>query len=391
MYESAIWHPCSQMKDYETFKPLDVETCQGSYLYLKNGKPIIDAISSWWCKSLGHNHRKIKTALIEQINKIEHVILANTTNDTISTLSNRLSHLKPWLNHVLYASDGSCAVECALKMSLHARKIKGDNHRSLYISLQNAYHGETVGALSVSDLGIYKTAYQDLLFESHFINDLPYVSGEDDPLWHDASTAWEQVEAILQPLADKATAIIIEPILQAAGGMKIYSQDFLRRLGVWAKINNIHIIADEIMTGFGRVGKMFAFDYADIEPDFVCLAKGLTAGYLPMSATLTTREMYHTFYQDYEKGHNFLHSHTHSGNTLAAKVAITVLDILADDKIIASANNLGQYMSKKMHDIAGDKLTNIRQIGAVIAADLVTDKQRFGYQVYKKRLTSVPY
>ena len=321
-----------------------------------------------------------------QIHCFEHVILANTTNKIIAELSEKLCTLKPWLRHALYASDGSCAVEIALKMSLHSRKITGEAHRTQYIALSNGYHGETTGALSVSDISIYTSAYADILFDCYFIKDIPYVCGESDPLWHNCEKQWNMIEPQLAPLAETATAIILEPILQGAGGMKIYSPDFLKRLGAWAKKHNVHLIADEIMTGFGRAGKTFAFEYANVQPDFVCIAKGLTAGWLPMSVTLTTHEMYQHFYQDYESGHNFLHSHTHSGNALAASVALTVLAILEKEKINQKACTLGNYMLAKMQSIATElPLKNIRQVGALVAADLITPdkKQRYGYQVYQ--------
>ena len=224
-----------------------------------------------------------------------------------------------------------------------------------------------------------------MLFNCTFIQNIPYVSGKADPLWHDCSTHWEKIEKQLAPLAATSTAIILEPILQGAGGMKIYSPDFLKRLAGWAKKNQIHLIADEIMTGFGRTGKTFAFDYANIQPDFVCIAKGLTAGWLPMSVTLTTHDMYCAFYQDYETGHNFLHSHTHSGNALAARVALTVLDILEQENINQNARALGDYMLSNMQKIASDTLINIRQVGALVAADLniPNTQQRDGYHIYQ--------
>lgn len=391
MYVSDIWYPCSQMKDYENFQPINIKSCKGSYLYCDNGDKIIDAISSWWCKSLGHNHDEITAALIAQIKQFEHVILANTVNEKILQLSEKLISLTPHLNHVLYASDGSCAIEMALKMSLHSRKIKGGNNKTQFISLANGYHGETCGALSISDVGIYKSAYQEMLFQCHHIEDMPYVTDINDPLWHDCSEHWNAIVKKLQPHAEKVTAIVVEPILQAAGGMRFYSKNFLYRLASWAKQNNIHLIADEIMTGFGRLGKNFAYEFAEITPDFVCIAKGLTAGYLPMSAMLTTSEMYQLFYDDYEKGNNFLHSHTHSGNVLAASVALKVLSILEQENIYQRAINIGDYMAKKMHVIAENtgKIQSVRQVGAVVAADLVTDdsQKRYGHKIYKKAVT----
>lgn len=385
-----IWHPCSQMKDYETFPPLEIAGTQGSYLLLNNGKKIIDAIASWWCKSLGHQHPRIRQALIAQAQAFEHLILANTTNAVIVELSEKLASLTPHLKKIMYASDGSSAVEIALKMSAHTRKILNEHERTHFISLKNSYHGETLGAMSVSDLGLYRDPYTKLLFKSHFIEPC-YVHHNQDPLWQNSETHWRTLEKKLQPFKDITTAVIVEPIIQAAGAMQIYSKDFLRRLRLWTREHGIHLIADEIMTGFGRAGKMLAFEHAQIEPDFVCLGKGLTAGWLPFSATLTTDTIYQLFYADYQEGKSFLHSHTHSGNVLAARVALEVWDIMQEEAILVSANHLGKNMYAMMRAIATStqKLKNVRSIGALVAADLISenDSERLGFKVFQKAMS----
>lgn len=385
-YTHPIWHPCSQMKDYEIFKPLEVIGAKGCYIQLKNNKKIIDAISSWWCKSLGHGHPRLKKALLQQVERFEHVILANTVNETILALSEKLTQLTKTLNKVFYASDGSCAVEVAMKMSLHSRLLEDNNKKRHFIALENAYHGETAATLSVSDLGIYRKDYEAMLFKSHFITSLPYVTGIEDPLWHDCSAYWETIEKSLEPLIDTTTAIILEPIVQGAGGMQIYAADFLRRLRAWTKQHDIHLIADEIMTGFGRTGKMLACEHAGIEPDFLCLSKGLTSGWLPLSAMLTKQSIYDLFYDDYAKGKSFLHSHTYSGNVLAASVALEVFNIFAEEQIVHQAKTLGDTMLRFMHDIAEEtgKIHNVRGIGAIVAADIKNAKQREGFEVYQR-------
>ncbi len=383
-----IWHPCSQMKDYETFTPLLIKKARGCHIELANGTTIIDAISSWWCKSLGHNHPRLKAALLEQADKFEHVILANTTNETIATLSQQLAQLMPPLNKIFYASDGSCAIEVALKMSIQARMITGETHRTKFIALENSYHGETTGALSVSDVGLYRAPFTPLLFTPHFLTKLPYVNNMHDLLWEDCSLYWPAIEKKLLEYADTATAIIIEPILQGAGGMKIYSKDFLKRIAQFAKLHNIHLIADEIMTGIGRTGNMFACEYANVIPDFLCLGKGLTSGWLPLSAVLTHDAIYQLFYDDYETGKSFLHSHTQSGNALAACIASEVLTIFKEENICEKAAQLGKKMLRGMQQIARDsqQLQNVRNIGAMVAADLICDfpTKRHGYTVYQE-------
>jgi len=325
-------------------------------------------------------------SLLKQVDRFEHVILANTVNETILSLSAKIAQLTTTLNKVFYASDGSCAVEIAMKMSLHARQLMGQHHKKHFLALENGYHGETAAALSVSDVGLYRKDYEALLFKPHFISPLPYVTGVDDPLWQDCSTHWKVIERSLQPYIENTTAIILEPIVQGACGMKIYSQDFLRRLRHWTKQHDIHLIADEIMTGIGRTGKMLACQHANIEPDFMCLSKGLASGWLPLSAMLTSQAMYDLFYDDYESGKAFLHSHTYSGNALAASVALEVLTIFAEDK--PDVDTLGNAMLQAMHEIADEtgKLQHVRGIGAIVAADIICDnpRRRIGYEVYQK-------
>ncbi|HVE43571.1 MAG TPA: adenosylmethionine--8-amino-7-oxononanoate transaminase [Gammaproteobacteria bacterium] len=388
--QSPLWHPLSQMKDYEAFQPLHVVGASGSLLMLADGREIIDVQSSWWCKALGHQHPRLRAALCEQAHQLEHVILANTTNTTIINLSSRLTALTKTLTKVLYASDGSSAVEMAIKLSLHTHVLKGDHKRTLFVALENGYHGETVGAMSVSNLGLYNAPYAPLFFKTFMLSPLPYVDSPADPLWDNCESMWAPIEKQLEAAHESIAAIVLEPILQAAAGMKIYSRDFLRRLSVWAKSRGVHIIADEIMTGIGRTGKMLACEYANIEPDFVCLSKGLTSGWLPLSAVLTTQAIYDLFYDDYEKGRSFLHSHTYAGNPLAARVAVETLKIVEEEKICDRAVSMGSFMYQAMLDIAAQtkKIKNVRGIGGVVAADLICDPdKRMGYAVYRKAVT----
>ncbi len=383
-----IWHPCSQMKDYELFKPLIIKSARGSYIELEDGRHLIDAISSWWCKSLGHGHPRLQKALLKQMERFEHVLLANTTHEVIVELSERLSNLSPRLRRVHYAADGSSAVEIAIKMSLHSRRLQGQPKRREFMSLSHAYHGETCTTLALSDVGIYREPYEALLPKTHFLRGLPYVSGEEDPLWKDCSEYWPTLEAQLNPLANTLSAILVEPIVQGAGGMLIYSPDCLKRLRAWTQAHDIHLIADEIMTGFGRTGLNLACEHAQIEPDFLCLSKGLTSGWLPLSATLTSDAMYALFYDDYERGKSFLHSHTHSGNALAAAVALECLKVIEEENILAEVQNNAPYLRSLMQEVADEtkQLKNIRSLGAIVAADLIVDnpKERRGFAVYQK-------
>ena len=380
-----IWYPCSQMKDYEEFRPLVIKAAKGSYIELADGKKLLDAISSWWCKSLGHNHPRLKKAIIDQIEKFEHVILANTTHELIVNLSQELATLMPKLSKVFYAGDGSCAIEIAMKMSLHSRYINGDVKRNRFITLKDSYHGETIGALSVSDIGLYKNPYNTILFQPYIIDLIPYVHSIYDPLWNDCSEKWNTLEKSLEIYIDSTTALIVEPIVQGAGGMKIYSKDFLNRLAKWANKHNIHLIADEIMTGIGRTGKMLACQHAEIIPDFICLAKGLTSGWMPFSAVLTTDDIYNKFYDDFSSGKAFLHSHTYSGNALGVAVALETLNIIKEERL--HTRDINQIMLKNMCEIKDKtgRLKNVRGIGGIVAADLITNNKtpRLGYLIYQ--------
>lgn len=384
-----ILHPCSQMKDYEWLHPLIIDSASGVYFHTRDGRKVIDAISSWWCKSFGHQHPRLQAALLQQAKRFEHVIFANTTNDIIVELTQKLVQLMPHLSHVFYAGDGSCAVEVAMKMSLHTRYVQGERHKSQFIALANGYHGETLGALSVSDLAQFKVPYQSALFDVYFIEP-PYVTGMDDPLWQDCNDDWPLIEAQLLQRVDTTTAILVEPIVQGAGGMRIYSADFLNRLAKFAKHHGIHLIADEIMTGMGRTGRMLASEWATIQPDIICLSKGLTGGWLPFSAVLFTDEINQYFYGDMASGKSFLHSHTYSGNVLGAAVANAVLDLLQDDACLRRINAVGEKMRKFLEDIANEtgRLQQVRQIGAIAAAELVVhpDAVRPGYQVFQRAL-----
>jgi adenosylmethionine-8-amino-7-oxononanoate aminotransferase len=384
-----IWHPCSQMKDYTNLKPLRIKSASGSYIELENGKRVIDAISSWWCKLLGHGHPYIKAKVIEQINKFEHVMLANTINEKIIELSEKLTGKTKNLNKIFYAGDGSCAVEIALKMSLHSRKIKAQKHKNKFIAFENGYHGETMGALSVSDLGIYKNSYKDLLFDVYMISNIPYINSKENPLWDNCSVQWKLIEEKLEKIKNDVTAIIFEPIVQGAGGMKIYSKDLLVKLKSWAIINDIHLIADEIMTGICRTGKMFACEYANIEPDFLCLSKGLTSGWLPFSAVMIKEEIYDLFYNDYSPENSFLHSHTYCGNPLGVSAALATLEIIENENILSQTKELETKMLNLINNIAikTGRLQNVRGIGGIVAADLIIDdndkNKRIGFEIFK--------
>lgn len=384
-----IWHPCTQMKDFETSPPLVIDHAQGSYLYTDKG-PLIDAISSWWCKSLGHGHPAIIAAITRQLTHFEHVIAANTTHPNLVELGEELSRITK-KQHVFFASDGASAVEIALKLTIHANQIKGYKHKNQFVALKNGYHGETLATMGVSDLGLYKAPYEAYGLPCHFIENIPYLSDKRDLLWDNCDTYWGVVEKQLNAISDKVCAIILEPIVQGAGGMLCYSPDFLRKLSTWAKSKEIYLIADEIMTGLGRTGEWLACNHAEIDPDLICLSKGLTSGAIPLSCVMIDNSIFELFYDDYASGKSFLHSHTYSGHSLAVSAALATIKAMHEEEIIKQAQSLGDYMLHCMREVAqlSGKLTNVRGVGALVAADLDnTEQPRIGNKVYQHALNN---
>ncbi|KTD08268.1 adenosylmethionine--8-amino-7-oxononanoate transaminase [Legionella jamestowniensis] len=383
-----IWHPCSQMKDFQNYPPLVVHGAKGSNLYTDKG-PLIDALSSWWCKSLGHGHPAVIAAIQKQLETFEHVIGANTAHPLLAELGEKLAGLSG-NQHVFFASDGSSAVEIAMKLALHASQLKGNVHKTNFIALKNSYHGETLGTLSISDLGLYKKPYEGYGVTCHFLQSIPYVPNTASPLWIDSDEYWQQTLLQLEKIKNNACAVIVEPIVQGAGGMLCYSADFLKKLAQWAKESDIYFIADEIMTGLCRTGKWFACDYANVKPDLMCLSKGLTSGTLPLSCVLISHSIFELFYDDYEKGKSFLHSHTYSGNALALSAAMATIRTMEEEKSYEQAERLGYLMHSLMEEIGiiTGKINNIRSIGAMVAADLIEIKgQRIGYELSKEAIS----
>ncbi|HAT6977924.1 TPA: adenosylmethionine--8-amino-7-oxononanoate transaminase [Legionella pneumophila] len=382
-----IWHPCSQMKDFETCPPIVINKAQGSYLYTNEG-PLIDAISSWWCKSLGHGHPAVIAAIKNQLDCFEHVISANTTHPAAVELAEKLSEITG-KQHVFFASDGSSAVEIAMKLAIHASQIKGNKNKNQFIALKNGYHGETIGTMSVSDLGLYKAPYASFGVQCHYIDDIPYVTGSKDPLWKNCDTYWNKVVQQLNKICDRVCAILLEPIIQGAGGMLCYSADFLAKISLWAKEKGIYLIADEIMTGIGRTGEWLACDHAHIKPDLICLSKGLTSGSIPFSCVMIDSALFDLFYDDYHAGKSFLHSHTYSGNPLAISAALATIKTIEQDNLLMHSQELGEIMFSYLQDVARDsrKLVNVRGIGAVVAADLIESSHtRIGFKIYQEAI-----
>jgi len=386
-----IWHPCSQMSEYKEYPPILITRAKGVWLYTKDNRKILDAISSWWVNLFGHTNKKISKAIKKQLNRLEHVIFANYTHEPAIRLASELIKLFPGLTRVFFSDNGSTSIEVALKMSWQFCQQTGKD-RNIFAYLGGAYHGETLGALSVGGLGIYKTIFQRLLFQAVEIPGpdcfrCPYNQNRNNC----STQCFEKTAETLEKIKDKTIAIIAEPILQAAAGMRIYPPLFLKKLREFTKENQIFLICDEIAAGFGRTGKLMASYHADIIPDFVCLSKGLTGGFLPLGVTITSEDIYNSFLGEREKA--FLHSHSYTGNPLACIAGCEVMKIFKDPKTIEMINRKSKILEEKLKIFNTLKHTGeVRQIGLVAAIELVKEKERktpfdpvlrTGYKVYR--------
>ncbi len=379
-----IWHPCTQMKDYEKLPLIPIKKGKGVYLFDYDDNKYIDCISSWWVNIFGHSNPYINEKLKEQVDELEHVILTCFTHEPIITLSERLVKLTPkGLNRVFYADNGSSAVEVALKMSFQYHKNRGES-RPYFLSLENGYHGETIGALSVSDVGLYKDTFSPLLLKTIHT---PVPKDKSEASTNAAILA---LENILKERASEISGFIIEPLIQCAGSMHMYSPLYIKLAKELCDKYSIHLIADEIAVGFGRTGTMFACEQAGITPDFMTLSKGLTGGYLPLSCVLTTDKVYDAFYGEYGDNMAFLHSHSYTGNPLACSVANATLDIFEKDDTINENQKKIEYIGKKLERFRDlDNVENIRQTGMVAAFDIAgyDSSERIGLKVFDYALS----
>lgn len=394
-----IWHPCSQMKDYETLPPIVIDHGKGVYLYDKNGKRYLDVVSSWWCNLLGHCNEKISARMKQQLDRLEHVIFANFTHEPAIQLCERLVQILPkGLCKFNFSDNGSAAIECALKMAFQYQYQTGHPEKKRFMALSEGYHGETIGALSVGGLDLYAEIYKPMLMdivrvEAPDCYRCPYGECRDTC----QCECFQQAEEALSKYGQEIAAFIMEPLVQGSAGMRIYPPLYLKKLREACDRYGVLLIADEIATGFGRTGKLFACDHAGITPDILCMSKGLTGGYLPMAITVTTQEIYDAFYDDYNKGKAFMHSHTYSGNPLACSAALAVQDILEEEQILEHAAQRAEYLHEQLMNALGDhpNVGEIRHIGLINGIELVADRKsktpfpsedRVGYQIYKRAL-----
>ena len=376
---ARVWHPCTQMKDHEAAMPMiPIKTASGVWLEDHDGHRYIDAISSWWVNLHGHAHPRINAALSAQLSRLEHVMLAGFTHEPAVQLAEQLCALAPrGLTRCFFADSGSAAIEIAVKMSFHFWQNRGRPRKTRFVTLANSYHGETLGALAVGSVELYKAIYRPLLM------DVLTVPSPDAYEREPGCTAAEHAERMIQPLRDllasrheEISAVLIEPLVQCAGGMRMHDPRYLTLLRALCDRYDVHLIADEIAVGFGRTGTMFACEQAAIRPDFMCLSKGITAGYLPLSVVLTTEQVYGAFYDEYARLNAFLHSHSYSGNALACAAALESLAIFRDEQVLQRNRALAAQLQTALQSFASHpNVSDVRQTGMIAAVEFVRDRR----------------
>ena len=374
---AAVWHPCTQMKQHEHLPLLPIVRGEGPWLIDERGRRLLDGISSWWTNLFGHCNPRINAALREQLGTLDHAMLAGFTHEPVVALSERLSALTGQrLGHAFYASDGASATEIALKMSAHYWRNRGKRGKNRYVSLAGGYHGETVGALAVTDVAIFRDAYAPLLRQA------ATVPSPDARLTAPGESAVEvavRAAASLEEWLDRhhrhTAALIVEPLVQGASGMVMYDPEYLRLARQLCTRFEVHLIADEIAVGCGRTGTFFASEQAIAAaqdwPDFICLSKGISGGYLPLSLVLSTDEVYAAFYHD-DTRRAFLHSHSYTGNPLACRAALATLDIFAEDDVLSANRIRSRLLAEGATARWGDhpSVRNLRQQGMILAFDV---------------------
>jgi adenosylmethionine-8-amino-7-oxononanoate aminotransferase len=385
---AAVWHPCTQMKHHESVPLIPVARGEGCWLYDFDGRRYLDAVSSWWVNLFGHCNPRINSALRAQLECLEHVLLAGFSHEPVVELSERLARATDGaLGHCFYASDGASAVEIALKMSFHSWRNRGRPGKSRFLSLAGSYHGETLGALAVTDVRIFRDTYAPLLMASEQVPSPDYRLAEKGETAADyARRCARSLEEALERHHAEAAALIVEPLVQGAGGMAMYDAEYLRQARMLCDRYEVHLIADEIMTGFGRTGTFFAHEQAGIRPDFLCLSKGITGGYLPLSVVLTRASIYESFY-DEEMTRGFLHSHSYTGNPLACRAALATLAIFEQDHVIEANRACSARLTAAAESIAGHpRVRHFRNQGMIWAFDVDTDDPHFARRFFTAAL-----
>ena len=394
-----IWHPCAQMKDYEELPPMVIDRAKGVWLYDVYGKAYLDIVSSWWANLLGHANDTINARITAQLGRLEHVIFANFSHRPAIALAERLAARVPeGLTKFHFNDNGSSAVEAALKMAFQYCQQTGRTQKTRFMCLSEGYHGETIGALSVGSMDLFAKMYQPMMMDNIHV-EAPdcYRCPFGKTRGHCACECFCHAERAFEMHGKETAAMIVEPLLQGSAGMRIYPEAYLKKLRALCDAHDVLLIADEIATGFGRTGRLFATERAEITPDIMCVSKGLTGGYMPMSITIVKEKIYEAFYADWSEGRAFMHSHTYAGNPLGCAAALAVLDIIEEENILERAEGTAAWLTGRMIDTFGahPNVGEIRHIGLIHAVELVADrmekrpfdsKRRLGYAIYRRAL-----
>lgn len=394
----VLWHPCTQMHDHPEVPMVSIARGAGAWLVGHDGTRYLDAISSWWTNLFGHCHPHIAQAIATQAQTLEHVLLAGFTHEPAVRLAETLlAHAPAGLAKVFFADNGSAATEVALKMSLHYWRNSGQPQRRRLIALENSYHGETIGALSVSDVGLYRDPYAPLLFEC-LLAPVPdtFQRAPEHNEAAQVAQCLDRLECLLEQHATEVAAMIVEPLVQCAGGMRMYPASYLCGVRQLCDVYGIHLIADEIAVGMGRTGKQWALDHAGITPDFLLTSKGLTGGFLPLSAVLTTQQIYDAFYAEYHTRRAFLHSHSYTGNPLACAAALATFDLIDASGFWPAQARRIAWLHEALQPLADHPhIGEVRQTGLIGAVEMVANRQtrepydwteRRGLRVYQHGL-----
>jgi adenosylmethionine-8-amino-7-oxononanoate aminotransferase len=390
-----LWHPCTQMKDHERELPL-IPIRRGSGVWLEDfdGRRYLDAVSSWWVNLFGHANPVIGAAVAAQLQQLEHVIFAGFTHEPAIEVAEALTRLAPpGLERCFLADNGSAAVEVAVKMSFHYWRNRGQPRKQRFITLANSYHGETLGALAVGNVALYKDIYAPLLMDVITAPSPDCFDREPGESWESCSRRrFEPMRGLLERHAHETAAVIVEPLVQCAGGMRMYHPVYLALLREACNEFGVHLIADEIAVGFGRTGTLFACEQAGISPDFLCLSKGLTGGFLPLSAVLTTGDVYAAFYDEYTKLNAFLHSHSYTGNPLACAAARATLGLFRDEPVIEGNRALAAHMARAAAPLAEHPhVAEVRQHGMILAIEMVRDRHTREVYDFRERRGLIAY
>ena len=397
-----MWHPYTQMHDYAERDMLLIDRARGSKLYDSQGRSYFDTISSWWCIVHGHGHPTMQSYVRKQLERLDHVLLAGVGHEPAILLAEQLVAITPpALTKVFYSDNGSTACEVAVKMSLQYRMLRGESRRRGLVALERGYHGDTIGTMSMGGVPEFHQAFAHLMFPSHRIpppncyrcpmglTPQPVASGETLAC---GCRCLEPLAELFERQGEEISAFILEPRIMAAGGMIVYPAQWLSRAAELARAHGVHLIFDEVATGFGRTGTMFALESAGVAPDFLCLSKGLTGGMLPLAATLTTEEIYHAFYGDYAENKTFFHGHTFSGNPLAVAAALGSLTVFEQEEVISGLPPKIMHLDSCMQPFTElPWVGDLRRLGMIAALELVEDREskqafapakRVGWPIY---------